>query len=474
MRKLRIAILLLLPVLVLPALPLLAQAFSETTSTVVVEVPVQVVRDGQPVRGLTAGDFEVYDGRKKQALTGFEVIDLGSEQVAAAAAAPTVSSAARRHFLMLFDLAFSDPNAVVKARDAATKVVDELHPTDLVAVATYTSLKGPSLVLGFTPDRGQIAAAIATLGNPEMLGRNPDPLRLVLTDAKRALEEAQQSSSSARGAGAEAREAHAQEAVDLLKSIAQMEAQAENHAQQSAVINLTRSLSDLGKLMGNIDGRKYVVYLSEGFDSQLLQGSTDQARRDEMAASTASGESYNVASEELFGDTKSLNEVEKMLEELRRADCVVEAVDIAGLRAAGDLGNRRTGGKDTLLNFAKSTGGELFENFNNLSEAMGQMLARTSVTYVLSFQPDKLEWDGSFHRLRVELKNQPRGTRAVARPGYYAPKPYAQRTPLERLLDAQTRVVAGDDAGLLDVAVLAAPFAMPTEKAYVPVLVEVD
>ncbi len=58
-------------------LPAQQETFGETTSTVVVEVPVQVIRDGAPVRGLTRGDFEVFDGRKKQELTGFEVIDLG-------------------------------------------------------------------------------------------------------------------------------------------------------------------------------------------------------------------------------------------------------------------------------------------------------------------------------------------------------------------------------------------------------------
>ena len=163
-----------------------------------------------------------------------------------------------------------------------------------------------------------------------------------------------------------------------------------------------------------------------------------------------------------------------MLAEFRRADCVVQSVDIAGLRAAEDLGNRRTGGKDTLLNFARSTGGELFENFNDLGAAMSQMLDRTSVTYLLSFQPEGLDWDGSFHRLKVELQN-PRGARVVYRPGYYAPRPYAERSPFEKLLDAQTQVVAGQDEGTLDVAVLAAPFAIEgQQRAYVPVLVEVD
>ena len=44
--------------------PLGAQRFSESTSVVVVEVPVQVVRDGKPVPGLTRADFELYEGRQ--------------------------------------------------------------------------------------------------------------------------------------------------------------------------------------------------------------------------------------------------------------------------------------------------------------------------------------------------------------------------------------------------------------------------
>ncbi|HEX3128967.1 MAG TPA: hypothetical protein VH394_16660, partial [Thermoanaerobaculia bacterium] len=52
------------------------QGFADVTEVVAVEVPVQVIRDGEPVRGLTADDFEIYDGRKKMPITGFEVLDL--------------------------------------------------------------------------------------------------------------------------------------------------------------------------------------------------------------------------------------------------------------------------------------------------------------------------------------------------------------------------------------------------------------
>src|SRR6187401_1400113 len=91
--------------------PPAAAQFSETADVVVVEVPVQVIgKDGQPVRGLTAADFEVSEGRRKLPVTGFEVLDLEVDQRGAA----EMPTAARRHFLMLFDLSFSEPKSILK------------------------------------------------------------------------------------------------------------------------------------------------------------------------------------------------------------------------------------------------------------------------------------------------------------------------------------------------------------------------
>ncbi len=432
----RLAALAALGTLGLAPWPAAAQTFSGTTDVTVVEVPVQVVKDGEPVRGLTANDFEVFDGRKKVPITGFEVLDLAAApQAAGAQEAPQIPISARRHFMLLFDLSFSEPSAITKARKAAQDVVTTLHPTDLVAVATYSSLAGPQLILGFTPDRQQVSAALATLGLPKLADRSKDPLRLVLNDellASRQLQERPQTR------GAEALEARDAEVLDNLRTVSVISARTERSIQQQIVRSLTTAFADLAHLMGEIEGRKYVVYLSEGFDSTLVAGRGPSAGTDslEVDASPGAGGTDNErileatgasGSDERFGDTRSQNAVEKMLEEFRRADCQIQAVDIGGLRAGAEQGFQRTNGRDALFNMAKSTGGELFENFNNLSSAMGQMLRRTGVTYVLSFQPDNLKPDGTYRKLKVELKNGARGARVVSRPGYYAPKPLAEQ-----------------------------------------------
>jgi hypothetical protein len=177
----------------------------------------------------------------------------------------------------------------------------------------------------------------------------------------------------------------------------------------------------------------------------------------------------------MTGDTRTLNTMEKMFDEFRRADCIIQAVDIGGLRAQGDLGYVRPNGKEALFDMAKSTGGELYENWNDLGGAMGQMLKRTSVTYVLTVQPEDLKLDGAYHQIKVNLKNGQRGMRVVAKPGFYAPKPFAQRNPLERVLDAADSLVGGVESGSIVSSVLAAPFrATSGTTAYVPLLVEVD
>ncbi len=460
------------------ASPLLSQGFAERAEVVVVEVPVQVVRDGQPVRGLTAADFELWEGRRKRAITGFEVVDL-ADASAGRRGRHEVPAAARRHFLLLFDLSFSQPRSVIQARQAARDLVLGLHSSDLVAVATYHASRGPNLVLGFSSDRRQIDAALEGLG---LTGRDAaqDPLRLVLRDTAPQEELARTPQSRGAGLGDTniVGDTNGGAMIQQIQSIADPGARADLETQRNAVTALTRSFADLAKLMGSVEGRKHVVYLSEGFDSRLVRGTDDVQKRDEVAAAAQSGEFWKVDGDELYGNTRTVNEVERMLEEFRRADCAIQAVDIAGLRGTGSEGDSAGGpspasGKDSLLQMARGTGGELYENLNDLSSAMERMLGRTSVTYVLAYQPDDLKPDGSYRKLRVELKNG-RGARLVHRPGFYAPRPFKDRNPFERLLEAGARVVSGDDAGTVGLAVLAAPFRTGGDRAYVPVLIEVD
>jgi VWFA-related protein len=463
-------IVLTLALLVLPTPSRAAdqQGFSDVTEVVAIEVPVQVLRDGEPVRGLTADDFEIYDGRRKMPITGFEVLDLQSSPEQKSKPQP-LPPAARRNFLLLFDLSFASPKSLARAQEAAGTLLGTLHPSDLVGVATYSTTRGPRLALGFTPDRKQVRDVLSHLDKPEMFDRAADPLRLMIGSTF----EGDFSVDKGASSGNLRKETDAALLNESLATLEQ-EVQRGQFAQKGAdVLALARSFADFAHMMSGIEGRKYVVYLSEGFDSSLLFGSSDEGDVDSMTQASTSGEIWKIDSGMRYGNTQASTQLEKMLEEFRRADCVIQAVDVGGLREGGELGNKNATGQDSLFMMANGTGGDLYRNFNDLSSAMGEVLKRTSVTYVLAFQPEDLKRDGAYHKVRVELKNAPRGARVVHRPGFYAPKPYTQQNAVEKLLSAGRQVVGGVETGAIRTSILAAPFQVGN-PTYVPVLIEVD
>ena len=164
-----------------------AQAQVKETLTVnVVEVPVTVVdHDGTPVRGLTAANFKILDEGVERKVSAFDAVDFAS--IESLKATSPLNPAARRNFMLLFDLSFSSPSSIKRAqlaaRDFVTKMVQR---RDRVAVGTIDADKGFRLVTAFTTDRTLLNAAIA---NPATF-RGEDPLqiagRLNVEDARAA------------------------------------------------------------------------------------------------------------------------------------------------------------------------------------------------------------------------------------------------------------------------------------------------
>ena len=451
--------------------------FEETSQVVSVEVPVNIVgRDGEPVRGLTADDFEVYDGGSQQKITSFEVVDLKALEketpepaFAEGTRAPVeLRPAARRHFLLLFDLSFSSPTSILKARLAAREfVLNSLHPTDLAAVATYSLEGGPKLVVTFTPDRLQLARAVDTLGYRQAFGGRNDPLRFVIDDSL-----AGDLSNAAASAGrSDRRDLLNQEVYEYLQTIAMAAQKEERSFEMSRVGAYSRSLAEVARSLNAIQGRKQVLFFSEGFDSRLLLGrDTTDAGALEDNDKVAFGQSYFVDSDQRFGNTGVQGNLNRMLDEFRRADCVIQAVDIGGLRAGADE-RSRPNGQGALFYIANETGGELFKDANNLSEPLDRVLQRTSVTYLLTFERSDLKTDGAYHRLKVKAK-LPGGARLTHRAGYYAPRPFQELDPLEKNLLASDGIASAAPKRDLDLNVLAAAFRATPTRSYVPIIIE--
>lgn len=76
---------------------------------------------------------------------------------------------------------------------------------------------------------------------------------------------------------------------------------------------------------------------------------------------------------------------------------------------------------DVLAELADGTGGTFFHNDNGLKQGLNLLAARPEYIYVLGFSPQELKYDGTYHELKVKVKNA-RGLSLQVRKGYWAPK----------------------------------------------------
>ncbi len=445
-----------------------AGTFSGSADVRVVEVPVQVIRKGQPVRGLTAADFEVWAGKEKQRIVGFETIDVEAFD-AAAAAAPAVNrlpASARRHFLFLFDLSQSTPASLERAQRASLQLLDRLSPADLAGVALYSPARGPRVLLGFTSDRSQVDLALRTFGSSQLVESRHDWLGITMGQQKADAMQADPGAHTRVGPGAKALAQW--EVLDDLRDLAPLEERANQAGERDRARSFARGMSDLGNLLESVAGRKHVLLLSEGFAGELLTGRAGAAPKPDEQDSDSMQAVARDDAELRFGSGRLQSQLRELAEAMRRADCVMHSIDIAGLQNEGrqitggvgeirDVDVQRAGqGNDSLFFLARETGGTFFRNYNDLAAAMSGVLRATAVTYVLTIQPGSIESRDGYVPLRVEVKGASRGE-VSARPGYFAhTAPGAQQALRERMRIAG-EVLEGRAGGAVKAAALGVP-----------------
>jgi len=441
----------------------------EEARVVVVEVPVNVVdRDGKPVENLKAEDFEVFDDGKQQPITGFEVLDQRKPLSPAAPGEPPINPAASRHFLIVFDLSFASAQGVVRARHSARDfVVSRMKELDTVAVATYSVETGFRLVVGFTGDRTQLAAAIDTLGLPNLVQRSADPLALLVTQPNQVNESLFATSGGDPGSGLDAA---------MGEAIENMQTMFEKSHRAMYRDRVSRMLESFGKLAVSLDsvpGRKHILYLSEGFDSRELSGSAGTSAGSRDAEWAIRGQTWKIDNDSRFGNTDLKNQMTRALALFNRSDCIIHSVDIGGLRTGVTMtaGDAPVNGQDSLFYMSEETGGQFLKNANDMGSSLDKLLDRTGLIYLLAFQPVRVPENGKFHALKVRVRNK--SWQVSARSGYYEPKSQKTLTPIEKTLAQSAAVTAALPRTDIPAWVLAAPLPVSDGVSRVPVIVEV-
>jgi VWFA-related protein len=351
-----------------------------------VELQVSVFdKDGKFVEGLRPEDFTILDEGKEQKISHFDYvaydkqnIDLISQNI----------PSHKRQFLLLFDLSFTTKKGLKNAKRAGLDFTDIILPTDQVAVITFSSFQGLKLLADFTNDKSKLIEAFGSLG----LKKSAQLTDAILYDFEDLIS----------GAGLIDPNAKPDDREDLFNL---MKGSHEN-VLELLVDNFIKQLKILGEALNTIEGKKSIIYFSEGFDSRVLtihRFSADFRKK-----------------------------MDKMLKKFIGSDCVIHSVDVGGLRVvdANEPFEERQPGQTTLFYMAHETGGVFYKNMNDFSKALDDILESTSRYYAIDYYPAEVGKEGKFHKVKVKVNRS--GLKVVTRKGYYEDKPYEEYSNLEK------------------------------------------
>jgi VWFA-related protein len=446
-------------ILLLTLIPLLAvgQTFEEKVTVSYIEVPVTVLRDGKPVRGLTKENFAVSDDGGKRVIESFEAVDFASSE--ATTTLSPLNPASRRNFLLLFDLSYSNPTAIGRAQAAARSFISRsIGGRDLVSIGVVDVDRGFRFVTAFTTDRETLISAIADPKN----FRTNDPLQISGTSTLEA--------SPHNAAGLGEKESVALE--DIRDFGREADRLGDSH-KRTRVRREVEMLSSVARALQKLAGRKHLVLLSEGFDPRLVTGrdvAEETEEQEEENRAITHGEMWKVDSDKRFGSPDSMKSIDLMAEAFRKADVVLHAVDIQGVRVRNEVrGGTTFNSNGGLFLLADATGGTVFRNSNDISAEFDRLTRQHEVVYVLGFHVP-VSRPGQFHDLKVKLVNVP-GARAQHRGGYYDP---GTESTIERALTTAEVIVNDIPQDAIRMAALAASFPTDRPAAQVPVVLEID
>jgi VWFA-related protein len=383
-----------------------------------------VVRDsqGKIVPNLRREDFQLFDNRKPQAISSFNVETPESQALrvtsASTAESPvagdsvesTAAAAAKklpqRFVAVFFDDVHLSMEDSVFVRSAANKILGALAPSDRVGV--YTS--SGQFQQPFTADHELLTKSLYAIVPHPLTGTGgihdcPDisyyQADLIANkNDSQALAVAAEDAVQCAFNGNEAQVAMAQQ---LAQTTAYRTLSMGDQQTEFAYRHLEEGIRQLSVM----PGQRVMVFVSPGFIPSTLQLETsdlvDRASRAGIVINTI--DARGLYTPDLFGDI---------------ADPSHDSMRTSGYKATYRVA-AQFAQNEVMEELAHGTGGTFFHNRNDVDEGLRQAIAAPPLSYVLGFSPQNMKVDGRFHALKVTLTNKQKYA-IQARNGYYAPK----------------------------------------------------
>jgi VWFA-related protein len=376
-----------------------------------------VVRDehGGIIDNLKKEDFQLFDNRKLQTITTFNVetplshavpVVSASDNEADRDADQLLPNLPQRFVSLFFDDIHLEMSDAVTVRAAGAKILDAMGPSDRVGI--YTS--SGQVTQEFTADREMVKRALTQItARPVNSGagfhecpeityyqadlienqNNDQALAVATEDAVQCAFNGDETQRAAALAMARAAAARALSNGDMSSTYAY------------------QHLSDALRRLSAMPGQRKMVFVSPGFILSTLLAE----RSDVIDRSTRAGvvidtlDARGLYAPDVTGDI---------------ADPPADSFKTAGFKSSYRVASQ-SAQTDILADFAAGTGGTFFHNRNDLDVALRQAIAAPSTSYVLGFSPQNLKLNGSFHTLKVSLAGKQKFS-VQARRGYYAPR----------------------------------------------------
>lgn len=403
-----------------------------------------VVRDGQgrPVEKLSKEDFRILDNNKEQAITQFEseapsenykLPEAGGEKSPATAPGMSgitgeakPSNALPRLLGLYFDDFAMSAADVIYARDAADRYLKKnLGPADRAAIVTASG----SIAVEFTGDLKQLHEALFKL-SPNGRGQNHECPEISDYQAEEIIERESEVVPPSPGSlvpVALATQLAINEAInrcnipsessgDLLQLVRSKAQSVLERSRMLAQYNL-EGLNRLVEYLSMLPGQRNIVLVSTGFlitgQQALANAIIDRALRAQVTISSIDPRGLAVEVQEADASLGYMPTQSNLASERHLLDTARET-------AAGGI----------LEEVSEGTGGKYFHNSNDLDAGFRQGVGGSEPGYILAFSPNNMKYNGSFHSLKVTLRNKPRGFTLQARRGYFAarqgPDPVAE------------------------------------------------
>jgi VWFA-related protein len=380
-----------------------------------------VVRDaqGKVVSNLKKEDFQLFDSRKPQVISSFNVespeartasvVASSNAEAGYSSSADTIAGKAtvlpQRFVSMVFDdvhLSMEDSTFV---RDSAMRFFGALAPSDRVSINTTSG----QFTQEFTDDHDALKKALFGIVPRSLTGGSPQDCPNVnyyqadLIVNKRETQALAVASEEALQCAFNNDPRFVVQAQNLASVAAERAISSGDAETQYAY----RHLDEVVRRLASMPGQRVLVFVSPGFLQTTIQSEAfelaDRATHSNIVINTI--DARGLYAPDVMGDI---------------ANPPRDTLRTAGFKSSYRVA-AQTAQQDVLAQLADGTGGRFFHNRNDVDEAMREAGAAPAVSYLLGFSPQNLKIDGRYHALKVSLTGKQKYS-VQARHGYYAPR----------------------------------------------------